>query len=201
MKPVHMKGAAATARFATLILAGLLAGASALAAPKAEFTTETDAKKSQDGKFLVCTYALINGEDGGFERLDRKCADDAEWAQFTLEQLASEGQPEDKGRGTVTQLDGDRRVVWLRVMPGFDRFKDGFITVTFLKNGITGDTDWVQIHVYKVGEGWVVKLLDRKNEGLETEVSRICAKRKQKFGKTVGIEKMHAPGPEGACKF
>jgi hypothetical protein len=158
-----------------------------------ELVTETNAKKTPDGKHLLCVSSMKNGEDGGFERLEVQCSNEEKPASFSLEQLQA-GE-----LGAVTQKDGDRDAVWARLEPGFERFKDLTLTMTFLKNGITGDKGSIQLHAYLVGGDWLVKLVDPEKG--ELEVTKLCGKRKQFWGKTVGIEKMTLPDAQGKCKF
>jgi hypothetical protein len=180
--------AAGKARFAVIALLAL-APPSALSA---ELLIETDAKKNVLEENWSCTAVFTNGDDGGFHHLDQRCADEPEWTAFLWEDLI---RPE----GVVTLRQDSHDVIWIRLDAEFDRHKDGWSTVTFLRNGINGSKGQIRLHAYKLEEEWVYKFEDPKNG--EVEVTKLCAKRKQVLGKTVGIDRIYPAHPGGECGF
>jgi hypothetical protein len=174
-----------------LALGPLAASAHGATAVNSEITIETNAKKGKDGQNYTCVLRIVNGEDGGMDHLEKLCVDQEEPVSFTWDELASE-------EGVVAVQAGDRDVVWIRIEEGFDRHKDGFFSVTYLRNGISGDKGVARLHAYKVGDEWIGKLVEEKGE---TEVTKVCAPRKQFMGKTVGIDKVVPPGPDGSCSY
>jgi hypothetical protein len=162
----------------------------AVSAQAAEIRVETNAKTTPAGENWVCSILPFNDASGGLAGGTYQCTGGAP-RTVTVAELQAPA-------GAVILRSQDRDVLIARLAPDFALHQDGYVTLTYLKSGVTNTYADLRLHLYLVGTEWVARVVDLPSG--EQDFERLCAVKNTVLGKVVGIRKFELPAG-GRCEF